>query len=578
MAVKHLLRNDATGRLSYRRAYPAELRTYIPGSPRELKRSLKAKRIEDSGAWVAYQAAHTEYEATVAAARKKLGGRFDALDPPMIAYLAQTFKVEWLLADSALRSAGDGYGLTLQRRGIDEHLASFREWRASGDLGAIVERWQSAAQRLADTEGLWLDPSDPDRLDGLCMAINGAAIEACLECLARLNDEGTAQTPTLPQRPSEALVEAPTLSGLSFDVLARAYLDNPRMGVSGSTKDGIRTALRFLAEVHGLPTPNALTRVMVARWLDLMAKRPARLPKTDKRTLPELAAAYEGQEGISRMAPATQEKYCGALSKCWTQLQSRGDIPTDLPNPFRSHAMAPPAPNTASNGLSAAQMQAIFDLPIFTAGERPKGGRGEAAYWIPLILLWTGARPEEVAQLVVEDVFKDDDSGKWLIRFTDEGTHPVKPRQALKTSRYGTGRRIFPVPQALLELGLASYVQHLKEAGDTALFPLLTVKNKNRGELFPSFGAWWPGYIRKAGVDLNGKRPAREFRHNWTTAARACGVPKDAREYVQGHSDSKDSTNDRYGDKEPLGEHIHKVAFKGLDLSRVLPWGPPKAS
>ena len=192
-------------------------------------------------------------------------------------------------------------------------------------------------------------------------------------------------------------------------------------------------------------------------------------------------------------------------------------------------------------------------------------------------MLWTGARPEEVAQLLVADVFQEDDSGKWLIRFTDEGVHPAKPRQALKTSRYGTGRRMLPVPQTLIEMGLTAYVKHLRARGETALFPLLTVKNKKRGELFPCFGAWWPVYLRKASIDLQGKRPAREFRHNWTTAARACGVPKDAREYIQGHSDSKDSTNDRYGDREPLGEHIHKVAFKGLDLSRVLPWRPSSA-
>lgn len=31
--------------------------------------------------------------------------------------------------------------------------------------------------------------------------------------------------------------------------------------------------------------------------------------------------------------------------------------------------------------------------------------------------------------------------------------------------------------------------------------------------------------------------------------------------------------NDHYGEREPLGEHIHKVKFEGLDLSRVMPWG-----
>ena len=39
-AVDYLLKDRRTGRLSYRRPYPADLRPHIPGRPRELKRSL----------------------------------------------------------------------------------------------------------------------------------------------------------------------------------------------------------------------------------------------------------------------------------------------------------------------------------------------------------------------------------------------------------------------------------------------------------------------------------------------------------------------------------------------------------
>ena len=34
----------------------------------------------------------------------------------------------------------------------------------------------------------------------------------------------------------------------------------------------------------------------------------------------------------------------------------------------------------------------IFNTPVFTKGERPEGGQGNAAFWLPLLALFTGAR------------------------------------------------------------------------------------------------------------------------------------------------------------------------------------------
>lgn len=59
--------------------------------------------------------------------------------------------------------------------------------------------------------------------------------------------------------------------------------------------------------------------------------------------------------------------------------------------------------------------------------------------------MFTGARPEEVAQLLVADIFQHDRDGRWVIRFTDKGVHPVKGQHSLKTENQESGRRTFPV-------------------------------------------------------------------------------------------------------------------------------------
>ena len=580
MTVKHLLKNPITGRLSYRRIYPVELRPFIAGSPRELKRSLKASRIEDPTAVSAYQTAHIEYEATIVAARKKLEGRFDKLDPPMIAYLAAKLKQEWLAEDDRVRMAADDDLLYRRINGMEHFQLEFIDWRNRLSRDDIVEYWEADAHRLLASNGLTIDPEGHDTFAQLCVALNASGIEAAEALIRRYEGSGYTDTPAAPERPSHApsapmRAPLPIASGLPFDALAIAYMEAPQAAVTVNTRDSIKTALRYFKEVHRDPTPQEITRRMVTEWLDLMAQRPTPLRGTEKNlTLPELATRYNGRQEVRRMASDTRKKYVGALSTCWQQMQSRGEIPEDLSNPFKGHNVGPASTSSAVKGLSVPEMQSIFDLPIFTAGERPKQGRGEASYWMPLLLLWTGARPEEVAQLLVADIFQDDETDKWMIRFTDEGEHPVKPRQTLKTSRFGSGRRTFPVPSALIALGLLDYVEHLKAAGNLALFPRLTLKRPKRGELFPSYGSWWSIYIHKAGILPKGRRAAKEFRHSWTTAARACGVDQVAMEYIQGHSTVGRGMNAHYGHREVLGQQIEKVTFKGLDLSRVLQWEP----
>lgn len=43
------------------------------------------------------------------------------------------------------------------------------------------------------------------------------------------------------------------------------------------------------------------------------------------------------------------------------------------------------------------ELEAIFSGPVHAEGKRPKGGAGEAAYWLPVLALYTGARLREAA-------------------------------------------------------------------------------------------------------------------------------------------------------------------------------------
>jgi integrase len=270
----------------------------------------------------------------------------------------------------------------------------------------------------------------------------------------------------------------------------------------------------------------------------------------------------------------TYNGHASALAALWNKAQKSGQIAEGRTNPFANQRVTNAAPRrTGPKGFAKDELEAIFALPIFTQGERPRRGKGEASYWIPLLLLWTGARPEEVAQLTVAD-FRDDGQGGLTVSFTDEGAHPHKGQQSLKTSRKQSGRRTIPVPKALIDLGLHAYLERLRSAGEEALFPRLRTRGA-RGTLFASWGEWWSGLVREKGLlSETGyqRQPAREFRHTWTTAARAAGIPREAREYIQGHKAKDGTANEDYGSHSPLGVEIAKLVDFGCDLCGVKPW------
>lgn len=72
-------------------------------------------------------------------------------------------------------------------------------------------------------------------------------------------------------------------------------------------------------------------------------------------------------------------------------------------------------------------LKAIFDSPVYAKGERPAGGKGEAAYFLPVMALYTGARVRELAQLRHGDIKEveypdaDGDMHKgWFLSITED--------------------------------------------------------------------------------------------------------------------------------------------------------------
>lgn len=90
------------------------------------------------------------------------------------------------------------------------------------------------------------------------------------------------------------------------------------------------------------------------------------------------------------------------------------------------------------------ELQKVFNSPVYKEGFRPVAGCGAACAWMPMIALVTGARLEEVAQLLTHDIINDPEYGP-LIRITDEGE-----TQRLKTIG---SRRTVPLHPEIVQAG-----------------------------------------------------------------------------------------------------------------------------
>lgn len=589
--VSYLKAHPLSGMLYYRRVFPEELRPHILENGRsrtELKVSLGARSLNEPGAMARHDAVATRYDALVANARKIASAAYDRLDVSQIRYLADNFLHHHLALDEASRFGEPSPAFPFEtRRDYEADYLECREMLNDYDGAGLLAYWQDWATSYTRALGYTYDPSTP-AFAALCRSLGEASCRLWLALDKRIDGRGGA-TPEAPTAP-EAIggsggarihQAAPAGPSRSFEAIAKELMVNPRLAstFTPGVADHVRTALRFIRETLGTPSPAELTRAAVSSVLDLMAQRPVKLPAAERDLgLPELARLYQGQPGVRRMSPRTQEVRMSSMSTLWKMAIKEGPIPDEIPNPFvgREYAKTPWRQKTAI-GFSAEELTSYFSLPPFQEGARPVRGRGEAIFWLPLIAMFTGARPEEVAQLLVADIHTRELDGRWVVRFTDEGTHPLKGPQTLKTAKYESGRRTFPVPQALLDLGLPQYLNFLRREGSTALFPLLRLKGR-RGDLYSSFGGWFGDYLYDNGVLSRGtgRQPVREFRHTWTTAARASGIARDAREYLQGRKPpGRGTTDDDYGEKHVLSDQISRLVFP-LDITALVPvWRPP---
>ena len=217
------------------------------------------------------------------------------------------------------------------------------------------------------------------------------------------------------------------------------------------------------------------------------------------------------------------------------------------------------------------ELNSLFAAPVFTSGERPEAGGGEAAFWLPMLALYGGARRSELAGLRADDVREVE--GVWCLLFVED----KKIGRRLKSA---TALRTVPVHPKLSQLGWLHYVETVRRSGGGGkawLFP--EISPQVPAEL-KAWTKWFTRYLRKAGVE-DERKVFHSFRHSFKDALRAADVGEDLNDALCGQKNN--SVGRSYGAKQRSGVNdivrrfgmgrlksaVYAVEYRGLRLPQV---------
>ncbi len=169
---------------------------------------------------------------------------------------------------------------------------------------------------------------------------------------------------------------------------------------------------------------------------------------------------------------------------------------------------------------------ALFSGPVHASGARPKGGGGEAAFWLPILAVATGARLEELAQLRVTDIDCRSVPGACIL---DILTRDDEGRVKSDSSR----RRVPLHPIVVDHLAFSAYLDTLPRTG--MLFPNLKapVGGHNRSG---NWSKWFGRYRRTIPETAGPKTVFHSLRHTFKDLCREALIQQEVHDRLTGHA------------------------------------------
>lgn len=499
----------------YRSRIPQDLlRFYRP--KKEITESLHTKSLAEAKRLL--PAVQLKYQVEWSNLRAAISDDFTELplNDATIQYLTAAFEHESLAGDEATRLDGN-YTLTeIQdyRERLTESIDYLRDVAAVGDIEvvkpALEEYLRLKKLKVIGSESAYRQ---------LALAYLRGAVKTNAALLERMQG-GIIPTPPPVTSPLPEINGAKTSlhDGITLHSLFEYWRDAVRNRPARTVEDFARRVAQ-MDELTGHKPADQLSKADFVQFRDAMLAK--------------------------GKATATVEKDLSFLKTIMRYAHESEKIPS---NPTAGIKVSQrKVSQNAPRELSPDDLTKLFDSPIYREQQRPLGGGREAAAWIPILSLYTGARLEELCQLRVEDIGRQE--GVHYLRIINLDDEEEGIQTDVKTDE---SRRKVPLHADVINAGFLAYVEHVKKQKSGWLFPDLTPdRYSKRGG---NWGKWWSRWRKARGVTGRSKC-FHAFRHTFKTSCRESEIGEDLHDAITGHSGGG------------IGRDYGKFSLKALDTA-----------
>ncbi len=527
----------------YRRKVPKPLQTALG---REYKRSLGTKDLEEAKSL--FRAEDVRCEQAFALARAQAGAGASPLTPEDAKQLASRWYynesmrldklgrfTEWLAEDAPALDPHDGTETGL--------YATLREgWERDG------EAWPAEAMArphiVSALRGFNVPTPDKNSPAWAWLVAQFDERIHQLSAWALSRHEGGKSLPgegALPRAPlsleKQIAAAVPTRSGKKVSEAFSAYEANRLAGGdSRSVKaslDDYRASIATFIDLFGDVDIASIDRTLVSEYRVVLPKLPAnakrmktlsareRIERAERDDLPTIAAGTVRNRMRHLSAVLTF-----AVSRSWMQ-----ENPVNVTTVGRDVARTATKQQAAKGGrkgYTVGELAAIFSSVVFTdeAWSPPRATHGRAWYWLPVLMYYSGARVEELAQLRASEVVRlDGIDCLSILASADEGDGD-------RTVKTASSRRVIPLHPDVIARGFFEYVKSLPSDG--MLFPGLDRCPK--GRYSTNFAKRWSVYLRDVVMLKSSASPSHGFRHAFKTLARDAQIQTEVSDAITGHA------------------------------------------
>lgn len=347
---------------------------------------------------------------------------------------------------------------------------------------------------------------------------------------------------------------------------AEKAADYAANGVREKSADRIKAITGYLKELIGEATPVASIDDDI---IQTARAQVAATPSNRGKVYPGLSLAKQiekaAKDGKPLLSPATQSFYLDSLRdvlKVAVRKRLMTFNPAEDAKPLKKVAVSaeakrlPWTPGQIKDFFTGKFYQSCTPdaLTPYTKPDRPW------RFWLPLIMLFSGARPNEILQLEVGDIRKTK-AGVWFMDLMNE--------DETKQVKNEASRRRVPIHSELIKLGLLAYVEERRKA-PKATGPRLfhTAKPDKYGSFSDGVSKSFHRSFFPQEIELGPRQHLYSLRHCVRDALRRAKAPPEALR-LAGWSVSK-SASDGYGDPtdpDLLAEWVEAIAYPGLDMS-----------